>query len=81
LSKIVPRTTFPLWSESPTLPFVRFCVKPKITIFASFVAAEPCQISGMMAMLLPWTSDLGDSLIVGVAGVIELGKVVNKDEL
>ena len=29
-------------------------------------------------MLLPWTSDLGDSLIVGVAGVIELGKVVNE---
>jgi hypothetical protein len=32
-------------------------------------------------MSLPWTCDLCDSLIVGVAGVIELGKVVKKDEL
>jgi hypothetical protein len=31
LSKIVQRTTFPPWSESPTLPFVRFYVKHKIT--------------------------------------------------
>jgi len=28
-SKIVQRTTFSLWSESLTLPFVRFSVKQK----------------------------------------------------
>jgi hypothetical protein len=31
LSKTVHRTTFPLWSEFPTLPFVRFYVKQKAT--------------------------------------------------
>jgi hypothetical protein len=36
LSKIVQRTTFSPWSESPNLPFVRFLVKPKIMISASF---------------------------------------------
>jgi len=52
LSKIVQRTTFSPWSESMTLPFVRFFVKPKIMIAASFLAGEGGRIFQMTAMSL-----------------------------
>jgi len=44
LSKIVRYTSFSLWSEFPTLPFVRFCVKPKITIPSRFLAPKAANL-------------------------------------
>jgi hypothetical protein len=52
LSKIVQRTTFSPWSESPTLPFVRFICQAKSHNFHPILDLEEGTNLQMTAMSL-----------------------------
>jgi hypothetical protein len=79
LSKSVQRTTFSPWSESPNLPFVRFIVKPKITISRRFWVPKRANLQ-MTAMSPRWHLISGDSYCPGVAGgSFELSKSAEGD--
>jgi hypothetical protein len=66
LSKIVHCTAFSLWSESPTLPFVRFQVKQKVgnnlvDLLKEFFKYREPQHEGWKAAVADFSSSIPDS--------------------
>jgi hypothetical protein len=75
LSKIVQRTTFSPWSESPTLPFVRFICQAKSHNFHPISGSRRRDKSSDDGDVAAMTSEAGESLICPEwLEVIELSK-------